>query len=360
MVVNFGQINLNVLTGTPVEKASKVIPFHSQVSIRKIKPGTKFKKKVSQVWISTIKYSFSYIIGYYMLKNNLKKIAGFYALPDGKNLFMEFLVVQNSIIASWLLIQESPEDFLSIEGKVYDAIFGNTSVSNHKINITSLHKELVTEITPIQMILVAFLGISLLLGGLYLGGVIGKKEKVITRKVSQPTMPEPLTVFEERLLRRMVYKDVINQYNDIVLSINKDQVMESASIEFVPNQYDVTGNINIKLWSYYPFDNAVLEEDTGRYIWQQSFTVKKEKSDISSYDESLSLTMNIEECLGILLKNDTTITSRSGDNWKFRVNFTNYNRFINLMNKIYNCPISINLIDIKEESQSIEGELYGN
>jgi hypothetical protein len=360
MIVHFDDLYLNVLTGSIAERTVKSTPFSAPMSIRKLKPtAAKFRKKISQQWLSTMRYSFGFLIVGYMLKNNIERAAGFYALPDGRNLFMEFSVAQGNVITSWAVIQESPEDFLSIEGKSYDIVFGNTHISTCTIDILSLHKEFSGAVTPYHIATTVVIGVFFTIAILYFAGIL-KPEVKLVHQPAQQDIVVPLTTEETRTLYRLAYEDIIIQYNKIVGDLGNDKVINNITATIASNlqTQEVNGNMTVTLQSYFPFDGSNIDDTTGLYSWQQSVSVRKGRDDILGHGNVAY--RDINDCVRAILDTGGVITGRYGDAWAFRGEFKDHGSFVNFVNRISGCSFSVSMLNINNEVRLLKGETYGN
>jgi hypothetical protein len=330
---------IDVVKGILVDKPAKSVPLSSGVSFRKLKPSVKFKKRIDNVWLSSSKYSFEFLIGCYMLKTNKKRVVGFYKIEESRYIVMEFLISVSppGITSIWSIIKEEPQDYLEIEDKVFDAIFGSTPVSNTTIDFEKLQKEVLGQFKPVHVAAVLLL-LILLLVTVY--KVIHKEP---LPKPVETKQPEQIALSEEEAntLHLLVFYELIDSYNRLVSETGEDRIFGSVDMHIEKGQQSVTGKMNINYKSYYPFKGSSKSSDY--YTWTDNISIEKTKNDIKSISYR-----DANECLADIVKDDWEVTGRDDRGWHIRYISNDYKRFIKAVNKVVTCPLQLNLLTMKE------------
>jgi hypothetical protein len=280
-----------------------------------------------------------------MLKTNKKRIVGFYRIEEGRYIVMEFFISVSppGIISTWSSIKEEPRDYLEIEDKVFDAIFGNTPVSNAAIDFEKLQKDVLHQFKPVYMA-AGLLVLILLLIPVY--QLLQKKpppKPVVTEKPAQITLSEE----EASTLHCLVFYDLIDAFNNITLETGEDKIFESMEMNIGKSQQSVTGKIHIKYKSYYPFRGSSKSSDY--YTWADNISIEKTKSDLRgiSYRDA-------DKCLIDIVKDDWEVANRDDRGWCIRYTSDDYKKFINSINRIVACPVQVNSVTMKESKYTCE------
>lgn len=337
---------IDIVKGTIVEKPSKSIPFSSGVVFRKLKPSVKFKKRVDNIWISSSRFSLELLIAYYMLKTNKKRIVAFYKVEENKHIVMEFFtsVSPPGITSTWLTIKEDPQDYLEIEDKSFDEIFGNLSVSTTTIDFVKLQKEILGYFKPIYAIAAA---VILLIIFSMLSVKLVKKEPLLKSVETKPPEQIALTEQEASVLYSIVLYEMVNSYNKIVSQMTNDKILDSASMNISKSDQTVTGTITIKYKSYYPYEGSIKESDY--YTWTDNISIEKTKKDLKE-----TTYRNSSECLFDVVENNWEVTKRDNRGWHIRYSSKDYKDFVKAINKILSCPLELNSLTMKETEKICE------
>lgn len=355
MVINFGNnFFFDVVRNARPEKPAKSIDFAgAPVTFRKVKQPAKVKRKIGSVWVLTKKPSFAFLMSCFILKRGMKKAAGFYSIGNGKYIFMEFVLGVSEITSNWTQIDETPEDYLSIEGKQYDFIFGNSEIKNIDIDFDALYKELLQRFSSSQVRMVVMGAAVLGVVGIGLWAYFAyTKPKAASSNIPPP--PPPLTEREQRILENVVMKNMYDEYNKNVESVGPERVMTEAMAAVSIEPLAVKGKLVVKYKSFYPFDNSAKDGDW--YVWLKESGVEKKREDIPA---GFKL-KDPKECLGIFLQNKAEVITRKDNKWQIRLETTDYHRFIKTLNSAYGCPLSFRTLTAKPDKQLTEVMLdYG-
>ncbi len=352
MLIRFNESTfVDLLTGARYDKEQKkALPFTSDVVFKMIKPSTVYKKKIGDTWISSMKLSLAYLMGHYMLRNDKKRVAGFYLLNDGQHLVIEFEMSNSprALKTNWSIHRETPQDYLSIEGKAFDAICGNTEVSNVTIDFPRLYKEAASTVSPANM--AAYILIILVASGL-LYYMLAPTPAVNRGPVVAKDAPPPkLTEAEKESLQAAMFYQLIDEFNKLAAESGTEKVFSAVQASASSTDMAVTARLTVKFISFYPFEGAVKEGD--HYSWDKNVSIEKGRPDIAagSYREGAV-------CLGEMLKGGWDVTQRSGDVWHLKLADNSYSNFIHKVNTGVGCQVSLKSLTLTQGVYTCELDL---
>lgn len=351
MVVNCGDIYIDLKTGRKVDGNGKAIPLSVNTVFRKIKPLMKYKKKIGQIWIATPRLSLEYLMAIYMVKNEKKKVAGFFRLDtEGKYAVMEFTYSPSpaGITTTFNIIEESPHLYMEIEDKSYDSIFGNTNVSNVSIDFDKLLKSLMFSLDT-REITILIVGIVVILSSVYMAYKMLKPAKTTT--IQKTATPPPLTEEEKNYLHQQVIKEMFEKYNKAVNSMNIDTAMSSATFRIENGEQSVKGILNIKYTSFYPYSGAsVVQSEKGElYEWSDDIVIEKSKKDIKKITTDDPMI-----CLKVVIGDDWAVISRKDRMWHIKMTTKDYGEFVKKINRIKNCDYTMKNINLSAQEYQCE------
>lgn len=338
------KLTLNIANGETRGDTKGSIPLTAQVAVRKTKPAMKFAKKAGDVYLGCNKMSLAYILAFYMLKSNKKRVIGFYKHED-TYIFIEATVdIHKSIsIRSGITTsKETPEVFLKVEGKTYEGIFGNADVTNIDLQFSKLYKELSQRTSPMQVAALIIILIAI--------GVVGvhvfKKPSTIklpTMVKKEPPPPPPLSPEEAEKLMGMAKKEMIKKYTEAAeeLASRDDQWLKKFEAKFIQGTLDVKSDAILTYESFYPFSGA--KKEGGLYSWAKSQGASFGRDKI---EKGQAETKGSFVCLKYFINYE--VTERRGKKWTVTLKEKDYPKITFLLNLIYRCPCIIKDMSIDE------------
>lgn len=348
--VNCGNVVVDIISGNIVTDAKNAIPLTVGTAIRKIKPAMRFKRKVGPFWIASQQLSMEYLMAAYMLRNNVKKVAGFYQLSDGRFSVFEFTYTPSpaSISSTFSFLRESPQTYIEIEDKHYEVIFGNTELTNSNINFAKLLKESSLDKKNIAVLAI---GVVVILLSAYVIYKLLAPEKHHTVE-QKSTVPPPLTEKEREILQYMALVKMVKSFNSVVNSMSDDTFLESASLSIQQNNDVATGTVSLKYRSYYPYPGSSLikADNVELYEWSKSLTVDAGRQDINPInyiDPMICLKTAITDGWEIIGREDN-------DRWKIRLLTENYEDFVRKYNKLAGCKILLGSMSMSKRESRCE------
>ena len=345
------RLYLNPASGEIKTQARKSIPFTGPITVRKMKPSLKYAKKVGDVWIGSNKMSFGLLLAYVQLKQEKNRVIGMFGRGD-HYLYIEGSVDMHkhaSIMSGFTSHNETPELFMTVRGKVYDAVFGFVDIKNTQFDFLKAYRELSRRITPIQIgVLVVCLGIS----GYLMSIVLEKPPKMEVPKVMQkaPPPPPPLTPAETGKLLVMLKDKFIEKYGEAEREVKwsgSEKWLKNVTLTIAPTPDRQSISANFIYASYYPFNGAKKEGNI--YVWTSPYGESFSRQNVAEFTRSL---VSPYICLKYLI--NYTVTERAGNKWTVLLKEDKYSRISFLLNLIYECPCSI-----KEMTIDANGGLSG-
>ena len=341
-----------------IGKRKGVIPFTSSISIKKLRPNTKVNKKFGDSWLSTQKLSLAYILAGLLLKGNKTRLAGFLKKTDKNYIFLEISIVAGAVSASYRWITDTPQDFLAIEGKSYDIIIGDPEVATEMVDWSKLWKVYSKDIKPLQMIIASITIFSLMIGTMYMFGVIGGKKKGPSKTgTAAPEKIPPLSAGEIKILSILVTQEILQEYKIYVDSLEDtpDIAMRSATIQIKNSELNVTGVLSMVYESIYPYPSSTKQGDF--YTMKVDKSISKKRQDISKASPVIdAVKANRMDALSALI-DAGDVAAREESGWKFSVIIEkNYGATVKMLNAIYFSPVVVNSLTIDESST--RGELF--
>ena len=341
---------LNPSTGEIKKQVRSSIPLTAPISVRRMKPSLKYTKKIGDIWVGSNKMSFLLILAYTLLKNQKNKVVGFFSHGD-RYLYIEASVdldKRTSIVTGFTSPKESPEVFITVSGKVYDAVFGETEIRNAIFDFLKAYRELSRRISPSQ---VAAVLLCLTVSGYLFSVVVEKPPKIERPGVLQktPPPPPPLTTAESNKLSLMLKDGFIENYGAAQESIRKrgsEKWLKSVSVSTAPGAdgHSVSLTANFTYSSFYPFEGSRKEGKT--YVWTAPQGLSLGRQDLDRYVNKVSPRV----CLKYLINYD--VTERTKTFWSISVKEEKSSRIAFLLNLIYSCPCVIKDMTIDEKGMS--------
>ena len=330
---------LNPATGEIKTQARKSIPFAGPMTVRKMKPSLKYAKKVGDVWIGSNKMSFGLLLAYVQLKHGKSRVIGMFRHGD-HYLYIEGSVdmyKHASIMSGFTSDNETPELFMTVRGKVYDAVFGRVDIKNADFDFVGAYRELSRKMTPIQ---IGALVVCLSISGYLVSFVFEKPPKIEVPKVMQkaPPPPPPLTPAETGKLLAMLKDMFIEKYGaiqDEISSSGNEKWLKNVTLTTAPTPDRQGISANFTYASYYPFDGAKKEGNI--YVWTLPYGESLSRQNLAEFTQS-RVTPYV--CLKYLI-NNYTVTERSANKWTISLKESKYPRISFILNLIYDCPCII-------------------
>lgn len=335
---------IDVASGNIQDKPSKALLFSSPVVFKRIKPSTRYKKKVAALWISATKLSFEYVMAFYMVREEKKRIAGFYHIGDDKYLVVEFEIVASppGLKSTWSLQKETPHDYLAIEDKTFDAVFGNTQASDTTIDFDKLYKEVVGGMSPAMQITAGACALLLCAAAYFYLFADTPKPQLAASPAQQDTQPPPLTDAETRDLQAAVFYELVDSFNKLVADLGNDKVFSAVQVSITNNANSVSGKLNVRYRSFYPFATSMKDGD--HYSWENNINIEKGRKDLRGgalFKDSIA-------CLGTMLKDKWDVTQREDKVWHMKLALPAYRDFIKAVNSVVACPVAVKSIKLNE------------
>ncbi len=320
-----------------------VIPFNSAVSIKKTKPTSKLKKKVGDVWISAKGMSLMYVLATHMLQRQIRRIVGFYQYPQDpdKVVFLEVALDGSSVVGSMRLIDESPAQFLDMEGKTFDEMIGNVPglTGTTGIDLDKIYKGLIPSIRPL---FVAILGVTVIMLGVMVYQLVDMTGKQVEEQ--KPKERPALTVAETNYLSALQYAEMLDKYKALLGRLDKEVALKSVSMTLTATPHDVTYAVNVTYRSFYPFVDSKL--DGKHYVFLKSETGTLTRELAGSIRKELK---SPYLCLQHFMP--YKITERSADEWTIRVEEKSHKKAAQFLMDTYLCPVKI--VDFKMDDASL-------
>jgi len=262
---------LNPVSGEIKTQVRSSIPLTTAISVRKMKPSLKYTKKIGDIWLGANKMSFLLVLAYTLLKNQKNKAVGFYKHGD-RYLYIEASVDldrRTSIVTGFTSPNETPEVFITVSGKVYDAVFGETEIRNAVFDFLKAYRELSRRISPFQIGAVL---LCIAVSGYLFSIVLEKPPKIEPPKVLQksPPPPPPLTTAESNKLLLILKNSFIEFYGEAqenVRNRSNEKWLKNVTVSTAPaaDNQSISLNANFTYCSFYPFEGARKEGKT--YVW---------------------------------------------------------------------------------------------
>lgn len=347
-------IFLNPITGAIKDVVRSSMPMESQISIRQIRPALKYKTKIGSLWLGANNISFLLLLSCLMLKYKKSKGIGFYKIND-RYFFFEISVGSDkhiSLKSGFMGENETPDVFLDVEGKDYDAIFGNTALSNVPFDFKKAYSEVSGGNRNIYIIST---GIVIFAAFLFYNSVLPllvppkKKPQAIPPPQHVKELPKPvmLTVNEIDALSITAKEVFLDKYAETVekLKSGNDKWLKNVEMHTTIDQQNVTVHSIFKFTSWYPYPNSA--KDGNEFSWQSTFDKTLSMQDIKTD----MVVLNPYICLKYLTHYD--IAKRDTDRWFISVREKNYNRISFLMNILQTCPCSINNVVLDSSGLSV-------
>jgi len=334
-------IHLNPVTGEIKTSAGGSIPLSTPIVVMKHKPALKHVGNAGGVWFGANKMSFALLLAYVMLKNNKGRVIGFYKYKD-RYLYIEGamdmyhrLSIQTGITAEG----ETPEMFITLSGKVYDAIFGTEGIKNIDFNFIGAYRALSKKVKPIH---IAALAASAVIIVFLVHAVFFKPPPVIEvpRIVQKaPPPPPPLSAEESFKLMAAAKNIFISKFADA-----QDEVAGSrgekwlkrvvAKTEQNPDGQSILVDVTFTYNSYYPFTGS--KKEGKEYVYTRSYNERLTRQDIGRYQISDT---GLETCLKYLINYD--VVERSPQWWLISLKEEKYPRVVFLLRVLSRCPCVI-------------------
>jgi len=342
---------LNPVSGETKTQARSSIPLMTPISVRKMKPSLKYAKKIGDVWLGANKMSFNLLLTYILLKQEKNKVIGFFKHGD-RYLYIEGSVdlhKQTFIITGFTAANETPDLFVSVSGKVYDAVFGPTDIKTADFDFVRAYRELSRRISPAHVVVVV---LCLAMSGYLLSIVLEKPPKIEPPKMLQkaPPPPPPLTPAEMNKLLLMLKDKFIEKYSEEQDGIRKkgyEKWLKSVTVTTVPvpDSQAMSINVHFTYSSYYPFEGA--KKEGKNYIWTSLYGQTLGRQDLDRFPLSK---VGPYVCLKYLINYD--VTERSKTQWVVLLKEDKYPRIAFLLNLIYDCPCIVKDMTIDEKGLS--------
>ncbi len=347
---------LNPITGDIKKTAHKSIPFSQPLATRKIKPSLKYAKKAGDVWIGSNKMSFSLVLAYALLKKGKKRTIGFYKYGD-IYIYIEGVIDMHSHASlryGYLSPDETPETFMAVEGKVYDAIFGNSHLRNIDLNLKGAYRELNQRVNPVHVLIII---VSLAITGhlahdLFLKKPISIKPPPIL--VKEPPPPPPLTTEEADRFSLALKDNFIDKYAEIQAGVEKDKTkwLRTVQARTIKEAQAVSIDASFTYASYYPYAN--FRKEGKEYIWTNPLGEKLGREDLDRYS-SYGAEVSSYYCLKYFINYE--VTERSSDRWIVQMQEKQHDKIVFLMNLIQKCPCLIRELSIDKNGMNATVEL---
>ncbi len=329
---------LDILKGEIKGAARNAIPVAAAVHTGKVKPVVRYKTKVGGVWLGGNKLSFALILAYAMLnsKPGISRAIGFFKHKDVYIYIEGILDIHNNISVKYGYTnpKESPDVFLSVEGKVYDAIFGDRSVRNTDFDFLRIYKRFIQKISIAQMLVII---ICLAASGYMI------KQLVLPMRISVPIMrgqpppPPPLSEREADRLAMVVKEEFLKHYTEVVdgvIASHGDKWLQNLQFKTTLSPQNVEGDTVFTYASFYPFSGS--KKQGNGYEMTESYSNKLARQDMSRY-----IPPDVEPyvCLKYLIHYD--VTGRVGDSWTVIIREKDYGRILFVLNLLQRCPCVI-------------------
>ncbi len=368
MLVRFDNYNDNVVydfTGgrfldqRESRGAKGTLPFCVTSTIKRLKPGTKISRKVGEQWIGTQKVSMAFLLGSYLLKTGKSRLAVFLKKSDKNYIFVEISITQNAVIASYKWITDTPQDFLALEGKSYDVILGEPGVATELLDWAKMAKEFSHAARPLHMVIALIVITGLMMGGLYMSGVTGKK-KVVPKSTAAGLEKEkpPLSKGETKILSLLLTREMLQEYKMVADSLHSvpDIAIKSAAITINPHgPHEVQASLTVIYESIYPYPGSKQEGDL--FTTQDEKRITKERKDIPTASPLIEAVKEGRLAALEALIDSGNVTARDTNGWKFSVVIENdYRAVVELLDSIYMSPVAINSLVMDEASA--RGDLF--
>ncbi|MCK9228212.1 MAG: hypothetical protein M0P30_10550 [Syntrophorhabdaceae bacterium] len=329
------------------------LPFSVTTTIKKLKPATRISRKIGEQWIGTQKVNMVFLLASYLLKTGKTRLAVFLKKSEKNYIFVEITVAQTTVNASYKWVTDTPQDFLALEGKSYDAILGEPKVATEILDWVKMAKEFSTTAKPLYIAIVLVVIAGFVVGGLYMFGVIGAKPPP-PRKTAAELEKEnpPLSTGETKILSLLLTQEMLQEYKHVVDSLDQtpDIAMKSATIRINPQgSHEIQGNLTVIYESIYPYPGAKQAGDL--FTMQDEKKVTKKREDISIASPLVEAAKKAR--LGALetLIDSGNVATRDDNGWKFSVIIEkDYSAVAKMLNSIYMSPVVINSLVIDETS----------
>lgn len=365
MLITNGDVKVNISSSGSKKGSSLTLPFRDTVSLKKTKPITKYKKKMGDIWLGARKMSFLYLAVHYLLKEGKRRMAGFYEMSEttGKYVFIEVLLEGGSVISDFKVIDESPSEFLNMEGKSYDVVFGHQSCLSGCIDdgynivfidFDKIHKNLTPVIRPAYLVLIVFMLVMI-------GWMVAMLMPEPPAKVEEkPKEKPPLTEQEKNFLRAVVSAKLLDRYRDLEREITRDTAFGDVRMAVNASEHSVSGNVDVIFRSYYPFKDS--RHDGKWFVFSKSGSENLLREDIQAAQAASFKPPHY--CLSRLIKYDTV--SRSEGEWIMSVALVpksekdqfEYGEVAALLKDLYMCPISIDSLVMEDKKVNITVKVF--
>lgn len=362
MFVRFDNYNDNVvydfvqgrfLDQKESRSAKGTLPYFVTTTIKKLKPAAKLNRKIGEQWIGTQKLNMAFLLGCYLLKTGKTRLAVFLKKSDKNYIFIEIVATQNSVNASYRWITDTPQDFLALEGKSYDAILGEPKVATELVDWAKMAKEFSNSAKPLHMIITFIVIMGLMTGGLYMFGVIGKKKAPPVKTAAELEKEKPpLSTGEIKILSLLLTQEMLQEYKHIVNSLDQtpDIAVKTATIAIdSQGPHEVQGSLTVMYESIYPYPGA--KQDGDLFTMQDEKKAMKKREDISIASPLVDVAKEGRMAALEALIESGNVATRDANGWKFSVVIENdYKAVARMLNTIYMTPVTINSLVIDETS----------
>lgn len=347
---------LNLDTGEIKKEVNKSIPLVISIATRKMKPSLKYAKKAGDIWVGSNKMSFLLVFAYALLKKGKNRVIGFYK-HGNTCIYIEGLVDIHKHVSmryGFLSPDETPETFMTVEGKVYNAIFGNTHLKNIDLNLKGAYKELTQRVNPVHIliILVCFVVTGHLANELFFKEPIQIKPPPIL--VKEPPPPPPLTTAEADRFSLALKDKFIEKYAQVQVGVEKDasKWLRNAQVRTIKETHSVSTDVNFTYASFYPYVNH--RKEGNEYIWSNPHGEKLGREELGGYS-SYGAETSSYHCLKYLINYE--VAERMSDRWIVQLQEKKHDRIVFLLNLIQKCPCLIRELAIDKNGMSATLEL---
>lgn len=340
---------LNPVSGEIKSQARMSIPLSAPINVRKMKPANnKFTRKVGDVWLGSNKMSFALILAYLQLKQEKNTVIGIYKHRE-RYFYIEGsldMYKQPTLSVGYTDADETPDGFLAVRGKVYDAIFGTTDVRNITFDIIRAYRELLQRVQPLH---IAALLVCLILIGYSASVLFQRPPKVVAPKViKQPPPPKPLTPEEINKLSLMLKNKFIEKYSEVLSELdaaNGEKWLKGVTLTTTPTPDRQAIAVTFNYASFYPFQGA--KKDGNGYTWAKPYGESFSREDLKAFSRASA---GPYVCLKYFI--NYPVSERVGNRWTISLKEEKHSRIVFLMNLIYSCPCAIKDLSIDEKGLS--------